>query len=649
MFQNRASFRSQNTRIPVRRTVAAINDENKVSGNIAHVGKANEPAKPMAAGKFRPGAPARTTAIPVKAFGASSSIIGVPAQQRPRAALSNVSIAKNQGPVSKLVKPGEIAGKLTNRLGGRAGRVVPLSGIAKPLASSGVARPIATAVAPAARPPANAIRAPAAAQALRPISKPAAVFGAGRRARPLSSGGSQNSSFSEAAVASSFKRARTADSSAPAGPAASSSVLGKHTRSGRSPPPQQARPMSHIPASKAVPAHVEAVAASAPPAVKVAPVDRAPVKPGFGTTGTQSQSDDSASTAVNSETSSSARSSIHVASSPMVDTLGELKLIENDTLDYALHHTGLLHEHPIMMDEINAFEADVDPLDTTLIPEFSDDIFGYMRELEVSLMPNPNYVAKQPMLSWPTRAILIEWLVQVHHRFNLLPETLYLCVNFVDRFLSAKEIVVNKLQLVGAVSLLIAAKYEEIHIPSVKDMEYMVEKNYSEEEILRAERYILRMLNFDLGWPGPLSFLRRISKADDYDMATRTLAKYLIEVTLIDERFIGVPCSKVAATAHYLALRFLDKGPWTRAHAFYSGYFESELLPHAMVLVELLMQPRRHRAIYEKYADRRFLRASEFIYQWFKVNTPDMVLRPTMGDVVPDSSANSSDRSQQAL
>ncbi|KAJ1785947.1 B-type cyclin, partial [Coemansia sp. RSA 2399] len=566
----------------------------------------------------------------------------------------------NQGPVSKLVKPGEVAGRIpANRLVGRAGRTVPLSGIAKPLATSGVARPIATAVPPAAsaRPTANAPAGAAQTQVLRPISKPAAVFGAGRRARPLSSGSSQNS-FS--AAASSFKRARTVDNSASSG---SSSVLGKHTRSGRTPPlpataaaedeeeEAPARSMSHIPLSKAAPVQVGVTAASVPVSRVAASKEFAPMGLGIGGT---SQSDDSGETAVNSETSSrlsrrdSAQSTNAALSSPVADTLGEMKLVEIDTLDYALQHTGLLGEHPIMMDEINAFEADVDPLDTTLLPEISDDIFGYMRELEVRLMPDPNYIERQPMLSWPTRAILVEWLVQVHHRFNLLPETLHLCVNFVDRFLSAKEIVVNKLQLVGAVALLIAAKYEEIHIPSVKDMEFMVEKSYSEAEILKAERYILRMLNFDLGWPGPLSFLRRISKADDYDMATRTLAKYLIEVTLIDERFIGVPCSKVAATAHYLALRFLGKMPWTRAHAFYSGYFESELLPHACVLVELLMQPRRHRAIFEKYSDRRFLRASEFVYQWFKINSPDSVLKPTMGDVVPDAST-SADHSHQSL
>jgi hypothetical protein len=118
------------------------------------------------------------------------------------------------------------------------------------------------------------------------------------------------------------------------------------------------------------------------------------------------------------------------------------------------------------------------------------------------------------------------------------------------------------LQLVGATAIFIAAKYEEINCPSVKEIEYMVDRGYTVDEILKAERFILSMLQFELGWPGPMSFLRRISKADDYDLDTRTLAKYFLEVTIMDERFVGSPPSYTAAGAHCLARFMLCKGDW---------------------------------------------------------------------------------------
>lgn len=33
------------------------------------------------------------------------------------------------------------------------------------------------------------------------------------------------------------------------------------------------------------------------------------------------------------------------------------------------------------------------------------------------------------------RAILVDWLVQVHSKFRLLQETLYMCIAIMDRFL----------------------------------------------------------------------------------------------------------------------------------------------------------------------------------------------------------------------
>lgn len=157
----------------------------------------------------------------------------------------------------------------------------------------------------------------------------------------------------------------------------------------------------------------------------------------------------------------------------------------------------------------------------------------------------------QSEIQWSMRAILMDWLVQVHSRFQLLPETMFLCTNYIDRFLSAKVVSLGKLQLVGATALFVAAKYEEINCPSVHEIVYMVDHGYSAEEILKAERFMLSMLNFELGWPGPMS-----------------LAKYFLDITIMDERFVGSPPSFLAAGAHCLARHMLSRRlhiPTTRA------------------------------------------------------------------------------------
>lgn len=178
------------------------------------------------------------------------------------------------------------------------------------------------------------------------------------------------------------------------------------------------------------------------------------------------------------------------------------------------------------------------------------------------MLPTADYMANQAEIQWSMRSVLMDWMVQVHFRFALLPETLFLCVNLIDRFLSHKIVSLGKLQLVGATAIYIAAKYEEIEAPSVAEIYYMVDGGYTVDEILKAERFMLNILNYDLGWPGPLSFLRRISKADDYDLETRTVAKYFLELTIMDERFVATPPSFSSAGAHCLALLMLRKGCW---------------------------------------------------------------------------------------
>lgn len=92
----------------------------------------------------------------------------------------------------------------------------------------------------------------------------------------------------------------------------------------------------------------------------------------------------------------------------------------------------------------------------------------------------------------------------------------------------------------------------------------MTEQGYNKEEILKGERIILQTLDFEISsYCSPYSWVRRISKADDYDIQTRTLSKFLMEVTLLDHRFLRCKPSMVAAIGMYLARRMLN-GTWVR-------------------------------------------------------------------------------------
>lgn len=260
---------------------------------------------------------------------------------------------------------------------------------------------------------------------------------------------------------------------------------------------------------------------------------------------------------------------------------------------------------------------DDDVYDVVMVAELSDGIFDYMRKLEELYKPDPYYMDKQPELRWSFRGTLIDWIVQVHEKFQLLPETLYLCINIIDRYLCKKVVPVNRFQLVGAASLFIAAKYEEINCPTIKDFVYMSENCYSRNDLLDAERTILNGLEFELGWPGPMSFLRRISKADDYEHDTRTLAKYLLESTIMDHRLVSAQPSWLAAGAYFLSKVILGQNQWSLAHVYYSRYTQEQVLPLATIILEnCRYASKRHNAIWRKYSSRRYLHSSQIVAKW---------------------------------
>lgn len=213
-------------------------------------------------------------------------------------------------------------------------------------------------------------------------------------------------------------------------------------------------------------------------------------------------------------------------------------------------------------------EEEDDPL---MVAEYAYEIFEYLRELEINTIPNPNYMDHQDEVHWKTRGILIDWLIEVHTRFHLLPETLFLAVNIIDRFLSEKVVELERLQLVGITAMFIASKYEEVLSPHVENFKRIADDGFTEAEILSAERFVLSTLGYDLSYPNPMNFLRRVSKADNYDITSRTIGKYLMEISLLDHRFMEFRPSHVAAGAMYLARLMLDRGEWVSSRIYCSS------------------------------------------------------------------------------
>ncbi|XP_055777066.1 G2/mitotic-specific cyclin-B2 isoform X1 [Salvelinus fontinalis] len=272
-----------------------------------------------------------------------------------------------------------------------------------------------------------------------------------------------------------------------------------------------------------------------------------------------------------------------------------------------------------------------------LCSEYIKDIYGYLQRLETQQSVRPKYMNGYE-INGRMRALLIDWLIQVHSRFQLLQETLYLTVAILDRFLQVslvKNKVLNctshcslfynpsikvqtigrkKLQLVGVTAMLLASKYEEMYSPEIGDFVYITDNAFTKAHIREMEQLILQSLNFELGRPLPLHFLRRASKAGNADVEKHTLAKYLMELTLLDYDMVHYHPSEIAAAALCLSQLLLDELNWTPTQEHYSTYNENHLKPIMQHIAKNVVSVNEGRtklqAVKNKYASSRLMRIS---------------------------------------
>uniref|UniRef100_A0A8C3PNR7 Cyclin B2 n=1 Tax=Calidris pygmaea TaxID=425635 RepID=A0A8C3PNR7_9CHAR len=248
-----------------------------------------------------------------------------------------------------------------------------------------------------------------------------------------------------------------------------------------------------------------------------------------------------------------------------------------------------------------------------LCSDYVKDIYLYLRELELQQSIRPHYLDGK-VLNGCMRALLVDWLVQVHSGLGLMQETLYMCVAILDRFLQSHPVPRKTLQLVGVTALFLASKYEELMCPCVDDFVYITDNAYTSDEVREMEIMILKELNFSIGRPLPLHFLRRASKAGEADVRQHTLAKYLMELTLIDYDMVHHRPSEIAAAALCLSQKLLGRNKWGTKQQYYTGYTEESLettMKHmAKNVVKINESLTKYTAVKNKYAAGELLKIS---------------------------------------
>lgn len=163
---------------------------------------------------------------------------------------------------------------------------------------------------------------------------------------------------------------------------------------------------------------------------------------------------------------------------------------------------------------------------------------------------------QQPEIKWHMRPCLVDFLVEVHFTFRLRPETLYLTLNIVDRYVSRRIVYIKHYQLVGCAALWIAAKFEDAkeRVPTVQDLVQICRETYEESAFIQMEGHVLQTIQWTLGHPTAEAWLRLLCCGPCVeDTKVQHVARFLMEITLFYREFVKYTPSTISLAALTLA------------------------------------------------------------------------------------------------
>ncbi|KAG2274157.1 hypothetical protein Bca4012_046450 [Brassica carinata] len=290
---------------------------------------------------------------------------------------------------------------------------------------------------------------------------------------------------------------------------------------------------------------------------------------------------------------------MHTEKSKLAEDLSKIRMAESQYASLSISKDEEITEQQEdgsgAMDFCQVVDIDSNDKDPQCCSLYAADIYDNINVAELQPRPLANYMELvQRDIDPAMRRILIDWLVEVSEDYNLVPDTLYLTVNLIDRFLSNSCIERHRLQLLGVTCMLIASKYEELSAPPVEEFCCITANTYTRPEVLSMEIQVLNFVQFKLCVPTTKTFLRRFLRAAQASYKSplvemEFLANYLAELTLVEYNFLRFLPSLVAASAVFLARWTLDQteDPWNPTLQHYTRYDVAELKTAVLAMEDL--------------------------------------------------------------
>ena len=251
--------------------------------------------------------------------------------------------------------------------------------------------------------------------------------------------------------------------------------------------------------------------------------------------------------------------------------------------------------------------------------EYINELYSNLLEEEknLNIKPKFGYMDFQTDINEKMRAILVDWIIEIHDKFHYKSQTLYQTIWLIDTYLSIKYIERGDFQLLGLGCLYISCKFNEIYCPQLNEFVEATDGAYSKDDLLRIEKDILKITNYNLLPPSQDDFYNIISKSFGFNEKQYYLGKYFMENSLIDYKMIKYSPSVIAVSCSYIVMKFFGISNYKK---LYSTSIIHEKCPQKIIkdtarelcfLVKKLNSS-EFKSIKEKYLSEKYYKVAEY-------------------------------------
>ena len=169
---------------------------------------------------------------------------------------------------------------------------------------------------------------------------------------------------------------------------------------------------------------------------------------------------------------------------------------------------------------------------------------------------NSDYMSFQNSINDKMRAILVDWLIDVHFRLDMKKKTLFNCIYIIDAYLSKNLILKKDFQLLGVAALLIACKESEIIYPPLQTFIAFSDYSFTVKDLIDMEGKIIKELEFNILAPTAEEFFGINAEYFELTDEQRFFGEYFLDISLIDYHSLKYKQSTIAVACGYITMKF---------------------------------------------------------------------------------------------